>query len=170
MSVRYSQVAALSYTSRMRASADFSYRSDPQVPGFDDRFPIALMDAECALCCFGARMIDRLDRSGEIRICPVQTVLGRALLSHYGLRVDSPETWLLLERGQVLGDFEALIRVGERSGGWGRAFCLLRIVPRPLRKRLYGWIARNRYRWFGRGDLCALPAASLRARLIRDPP
>lgn len=170
MSVRYSQVAALSYTPCMLASADFSYRSDPQVPAFDDRFPIALMDAECALCCFGARMIDRLDRSGEIRICPVQTVLGRALLSHYGLRVDSPETWLLLERGQVLGDFEAMIRVGERSGGWGRGLSMLRIVPRALRNRLYGWIARNRYLWFGRGDLCALPSASLRARLLSDPP
>jgi predicted DCC family thiol-disulfide oxidoreductase YuxK len=115
-------------------------------------------------------MIDRLDRSGEIRICPVQTTLGRALLSHYGLRVDNPETWLLLERGQVLGDFEAMIRVGERSGGWGRGLSLLRIVPLGLRNRLYGWIARNRYRWFGRGDLCALPSATLRARLMNDPP
>jgi predicted DCC family thiol-disulfide oxidoreductase YuxK len=153
----------------MLTRPDFSYRSDPQVPTFDDRFPIALMDAECALCCFGARMIDRLDRSGEIRICPVQTALGRAMLSHYGVRVDCPDTWLLLERGRVLGGFEAIIRVGERSGGWGRGMSLLRILPRSLRMRIYGWIARSRYRWFGRGDLCALPAASLRARLMRDP-
>jgi len=154
----------------MPECSDFSYRSDPRVPAFDDRFPIALMDAECALCCIGARMIDRLDRSGEIRICPVQTVLGRALLGHYGLSVDSPETWLLLERGRVLGGFEAMIRVGERSGGWGRGLSVLRIVPRALRYRMYGWIARNRYRWFGRGDVCALPSASLHARLLGDPP
>jgi predicted DCC family thiol-disulfide oxidoreductase YuxK len=154
----------------MSERPDFSYRSDPQVPAFDDRFPIALMDADCALCCFGARVIDRLDRSGEIRICPVQTSLGRALLQHYGLRVDRPETWLLLEHGRVRGDFEAIIRIGERSGGWGRGLSLLRIVPRALRNRLYGWIARNRYRWFGRGDLCALPATRLRARLMSDPP
>lgn len=154
----------------MPVRSDFSYLSDARVPKFDDRFPIALMDAECALCCFGARMIDRLDRSGEIRICPVQTVLGRALLGHYGIRVDSPETWLLLERGRVLGGFDAVIRVGERSGGWGRAVSVLRIVPRALRNRIYDWIARNRYRWFGRGDVCALPAASLRARLLGDSP
>jgi hypothetical protein len=86
-------------------SPPHSYRSDPRVPAFDDRHPIALMDGNCALCCFGARIIDRLDRAGEIRICPVQTRLGRALLQHYGLSVDAPETWLLLERGRVLGDF-----------------------------------------------------------------
>jgi len=146
-----------------------SYRSDPRVPAFDDRHPIALMDGECALCCFGARMIDRLDRRGEIRICPVQTRLGRALLAHYGLSVEAPETWLLLEQGRVLGDFEAMIRVGERSGGFGRALSLLRAVPRGLRSRAYAWIARNRYRLFGRGDLCALPSPSLRARLLLDP-
>lgn len=154
----------------MKAHVDFSYRSDPQVPAFDDCRPIALMDAECALCCFGARMIDRLDRSGEIRICPAQSVLGRALLQHYGLSVDNPETWLLLEQGRVLGNFEAMIRIAERSGGWGRILSALRIVPRRLRNVLYVWIARNRYRLFGRADLCTLPSPSLRARLMLDPP
>ena len=43
----------------MPERSDFSYRSDP-LPEFDDHFPIALMNAEYALCCFGARMIDRL--------------------------------------------------------------------------------------------------------------
>ncbi len=154
----------------MNPQPEFSYRSDPQVPAFDDSRPIALMDATCALCCFGARMIDRLDRSGDIRICPAQSQLGRALLRHYGLSVDNPETWLLLERGRVLGNFEAMIRVAERSGGWGRLLGVLRIVPHRLRNHAYVWIARNRYRLFGRADLCALPAPSLRARLMRDPP
>lgn len=146
----------------------FSYRSDPRVPAFDDRVPIALMDAECALCCLGACMIDRLERSGEIRICPVQSVLGQSLMTRYGVRVDNPETWLLLDQGQMLGDFEAMIRVGERSGGWARSLSLLRVVPRTLRNRIYAAIACNRYRWFGRGDLCGLPTATLRARLMSD--
>jgi predicted DCC family thiol-disulfide oxidoreductase YuxK len=153
----------------MNARPDFSYRSDPQVPAFDDSRPIALMDATCALCCFGARMIDRLDRSGDIRICPAQTLVGRGVLHHYGLNVDSPETWLLLEEGRVLGSFDAMIRVAERGGGLWRILALLRIVPRSLRNHAYTWIARNRYRLFGRANLCALPAPSLRARLMQDP-
>lgn len=135
--VRACTRACLRTLGGMSESSDFSYRSDARVPAFDDRFPIALMDAECALCCIGARMIDRLDRSGEIGIGPVPTVLGRALLGHYGLRVDSPETWLLLERVRALGGFEAMTRVGERSGGCGRALSVLRNVQRALRHRIY---------------------------------
>lgn len=153
----------------MRERSNTSYRSDARVPEFGDHFPIALMDVDCALCCFGARMIDRLDRSDEIRICPLQSVLGQGLINHYGLRIDNRKTWLLMELRKVLGDFEAMIRVGERSGGWGRALSLLRIVPRALRSRIYAGIARSGYRWFGRRDLCALPVASLRARLLCEP-
>lgn len=154
----------------MRFGTDYSYFDDPEVPAFDDARPIVLMDANCALCSTGARMIDHFDRSGDIRICPMQTQLGRALLRHYGLSEDDPETWLLIEQGRALGGFEAMIRVGLRSGGWGRGLWLLRLLPRALRARAYAGIAHNRYRWFGRGDLCNQPAPGLRARLMLDPP
>ncbi|MCB2117552.1 MAG: DUF393 domain-containing protein [Rhodobacteraceae bacterium] len=144
----------------------FSYRDDPDVPAFDDSAPVAFMDGDCALCSFGARMIDRLDRSGEIRICPVATPLGRAMLRHYGLDPDDPESWLFLDGGRVRCDFDAMAHVGLRSGGWGRLLGLLRLIPRPLRDGLYRRIARSRYALFGRSDLCALAGPRLRARLM----
>ncbi len=128
--------------------------------------PVAVMDATCAVCSWGARMIHRLDHSGEVRICPIQTPLGRSLLVRHGLDPDDPESWLFLEGDRVWTDFDALIRVGQRSGGWGRVFALLRLIPKPLRDWLYRRLARNRYALFGRGDLCALPDPALRARLI----
>lgn len=144
----------------------YSYRSDASVPSFDDQRPIAFMDGSCALCCWGARLIDRLDRSGEIRICPVQTPLGRSVMRHYGLRDDDPETWLLLEHGRALGGFDAVARIGHRSGGWGHLLRLLRLLPAALRDWLYGRVASGRYRLFGRAELCQLPDPGLRARLL----
>jgi predicted DCC family thiol-disulfide oxidoreductase YuxK len=143
-----------------------SYRDDPDVPTFDDRHPIALMDGSCALCCFGARLIDRLDHRGEIRICPIQSPLGTALMRHFGLSVSDPDSWLLLEGGQALSELDAVIRIGMRCRGWGRLLGVLSLLPAGLRRRLYRWVARHRYRWFGRSELCALPSASLRARLM----
>jgi predicted DCC family thiol-disulfide oxidoreductase YuxK len=129
-------------------------------------YPIAVMDGTCALCCFGARMIDRLDQSGEIRICTVQSDLGARLLAEYGLRPDDPESWLFLDGGQAYEGFDAMVKVGRRTGGWGRLLGVLRILPPPLRRWLYARIARNRYAVFGRADMCAIPSPSLRARLI----
>jgi predicted DCC family thiol-disulfide oxidoreductase YuxK len=41
-----------------------------------------------------------------------------------------------------------------------------RIIPRPIRDALYRFVARNRYRWFGKRDTCMVPTAELRARFI----
>ncbi|MEO9947670.1 MAG: DUF393 domain-containing protein [Roseobacter sp.] len=145
----------------------FSYRGDLNVAAFDDTAPIAVMDAECALCSWGAQMIHRLDRTGTIRICPVQSALGTALLQHYGLRPNDPTSWLFLHNGHAHVDFEAVIHAGEHFGGWGRLVSVLRIVPKPLRNWLYQRVARNRYAMFGRGDICALPDPAFQRRLIK---
>ncbi len=150
---------------RPRARPPFSYRDDPEVPGFDDTGPIAFMDGDCALCTGGARIIARLDRERAFRICPINTPLGTAVVRHYGLAPEDPETWLFLEDGMAVSGMEAIIRIGERLGGPGRAASVMRVLPRPVREWLYRRIARNRRR-FGRSDICAAPDPELRARLL----
>jgi predicted DCC family thiol-disulfide oxidoreductase YuxK len=145
----------------------YSYRRDPAVPPFDDSAPIAVMDAECAICSWGARMIHRLDHEGTTRICPIQTDLGRALLTHYGLDPKQPASWLFLDNGIAHKDFEAVLHAGRRFGGVGLLTLALRLIPRPIRDRLYVRLARNRYRLFGRADLCALPDPALQRRILR---
>ncbi|MDU8913934.1 DUF393 domain-containing protein [Aestuariicoccus sp. MJ-SS9] len=144
----------------------FSYRDDPNVPEFDDSVPIAVMDAECAVCSWGARMIHRLDRSGVVLICPVQTRLGSALLRHYGLDPKNPKSWLFIDSGIGHQDIEAVLHAGRRFGGWARLVLILRILPKPARNWLYRRLARNRYALFGRSDLCAVPDPSFQKRLM----
>ncbi|WP_334191898.1 thiol-disulfide oxidoreductase DCC family protein [Pararhodobacter sp.] len=145
----------------------YSFRNDPGVPDFDDSQPVAVMDADCALCSWGARMIHRLDASGQVRICPVQSPLGSALLRHYGLAIEDPSSWLFLDKGVAHQDFEAVLHAGRRLGGWARVTALLHLVPRPLRNWLYQRLARNRYALFGRGDMCQIPDAAFQRRLLR---
>ena len=145
----------------------YSYRDDPTVPPFDDSAPVAVMDAECAICSWGARMIHRLDRAGTTRICPIQSPLGMALLRHYGLDPTDPASWLFLDAGTAHKDFEAVLYAGHRFGGLGRLTLTLRLIPRPLRDWLYRRLARNRYALFGRADLCALPDPALQRRILR---
>ena len=142
-----------------------SYRNDPAVPHFDDRGPIAIMDGDCVLCASGARAIARFDRKRLFRIGRTQSALGAALVRHYGLEPEDPETWLYLDNGRAWSGMEAIIGIGARVGGPGRLLQSLRIFPGPVRDWLYRRIARNRYR-FGRTDMCALPDPALRARLI----
>ena len=113
----------------------FSYRNDPAVPAFDDGRPIAIVDGACALCAGSARLLSRLDKSGEFRICASQSRLGGAILRHYGLDPQDPDTWLYLADGRAYSSLDAMIRVGRRVGGIGRAMAAFRILPRFAQDR-----------------------------------
>jgi predicted DCC family thiol-disulfide oxidoreductase YuxK len=151
---------------QLAATDAYSYRRDVAVPAFDDRTPIVFMDAECALCVRGARIIARLDRAGEFRICPVQSPLGRRLLGHYGLDAGDPESWLYLADGRAYTSLDAMIRAGRRLGGSGHLLAPLSLLPRGVQDWLYGHLARSRYRLFGRADLCAVPDPRIKQRLM----
>ena len=145
----------------------FSYRQDVGVPHFDDNGPVTIVDGNCALCTVGARLIARFDRSAEFRICPTQTELGSSLLRHYGLDAADPESWLYIVDGSAFTSLDGMIRAGARVGGAGWLLQPLRLMPRLAQDWLYQRIARNRYRLFGRKEMCAMPDPALRARLIK---
>ena len=117
---------------RLAARDAYSYRSDDAVPAFEDSGPVVFMDAECALCSRGARLIARLDRAGEFRICPIQSPLGRSVLAHYGLDAGDPDSWLYLVDGKAYTSIDAMIRAGGRIGGWGHLPRALSVLPRAV--------------------------------------
>lgn len=136
------------------------------MPAFPDGGPVIVVDGECSLCSVSARLIARFDRVEEFRICRSQGPLGSALLRHYGFEPDDPDSWLYIVDGQVFTSLDGIIRVGARVGGPGWLLQPLRLLPRSLQDGLYRCIARNRHRLFGRNDLCSIPDAGLRARLL----
>lgn len=148
----------------------YAYRTDPNVPAFDDHGPIAVMDAACGLCAKGARWIARNDWRNEFRIVPIQSPLGAALARHFDVDPEDPTTWLVVSDGEAQGGFDAMLWAAGRFGGRWRLLRVFRLVPRPIRDWVYGLVARHRYRIYGRTDLCAMPDPDVQARLLLDTP
>ncbi|MGE3691444.1 MAG: thiol-disulfide oxidoreductase DCC family protein [Novosphingobium sp.] len=148
----------------MRPLAPYSYREDPAVPSFDDSRPLFVFDGACVLCSGGASWIMRRDRQGKIAFTPAEGDLGAALYRHYGIALD--DTYLFLRRGEAFGMSEGYFQMIKELGGAWRLWAVLRIFPRPLRDAVYGMIARNRYRWFGKVEACALLTDDQKSRLI----
>ena len=146
----------------------YSYRQDPRVPYFEDRPAVTIMDAQCGLCAKGARWIAHNDRRKEFAIVPLQSSLGRALIQHYGLNPEDPTSWLFLENGKAYTSLDACIRVARRLGGIWHSALILRLIPASLGRVLYRWVARNRYGFFGRTDLCNSPDPAIQTRLVTD--
>jgi predicted DCC family thiol-disulfide oxidoreductase YuxK len=145
----------------------YSFRQDGNVPGFGHTGPLCVMDAQCALCAGGARWIARNDHRHEFRIVPLQSVLGQALMRHYGMDPGDPTSWLFLSQGRAFGGLDALVMVGMQLGGVWQGLRLLRLIPRGPRDWMYRAVAKNRYRWFGKADLCQMPDPAVQERLLR---
>ncbi|WP_425230718.1 thiol-disulfide oxidoreductase DCC family protein [Sphingomonas sp.] len=142
----------------------YSYRDDPAVPAFDDSDALYVFDGECVLCSRGAAWLMRHDPAGRIRFTSARGTLGQALYGHYGLPLD--ETYLLLDRGRLYTRTDGFLQVARLFGGWWRAGLAGSVVPRAVRDAAYAVLARNRLRWFGRSDHCALLTPDQRARLV----
>ncbi|GGC45099.1 thiol-disulfide oxidoreductase DCC family protein [Chelatococcus reniformis] len=144
----------------------YSYRRDPAVPPFADDQPIIVFDGHCVLCSGFARFILDHDHKRRYRLLAAQSPLGEALYRHFGLAAGDYETNLLLEDGRVRIKADGSIRILEGLGlPWSLA-ALGRLLPRPLADRLYGVIARNRLRWFGRRETCFMPDPAQADRFV----
>lgn len=119
--------------------------------------PIIVFDGVCVLCNGWVGFLLRHDRQRRYRFAAMQTVLGRGLLAAHGLDPEDPVSFLLVENGRPRSDTDAIIHVVDGLGGPWRLVNVARLLPRPLRDRLYRTLARNRYRWFGRHEACMLP-------------
>jgi predicted DCC family thiol-disulfide oxidoreductase YuxK len=127
---------------------------------------IIVFDGVCTLCSGWVRFLLRHDRLARYRFAAMQTPAGRRLLRENGLDADDPVSFLLLEGDSARTDSDAIIAVLTGLGGAWRLAGLARLVPGALRDPAYRWLARNRYRWFGRSDVCLVPDTPMRGRFI----
>ena len=132
----------------------YSYRDDADVPPFPDDKPIVIFDGYCSLCSGWAAFVLRHDPAGKFRLMSAQSPPGRALYIHYGLDPRDYETNILLSDGVAWFKSEGSIRMAEGLGfPWSLA-AVFRVLPVAWRDALYGTVARNRLKWFGKREAC----------------
>jgi len=131
-----------------------------------DGHAVIVFDGVCVLCNGWVGFLLRHDRKQRYRFAAMQTRAGRALLSEHGLDADDPMSFLLLDEAGARTDSDAIIAVLTGLGGIWRAAAAFRLLPRALRDPAYRWLARNRYRWFGKKQACYLPSAQQRHRFV----
>jgi predicted DCC family thiol-disulfide oxidoreductase YuxK len=148
------------------AKRPYSWRADPDVPAFADEHPLIVFDGECMLCSANARFVLGHDRRRRFRLTTAQGRLGAALYRHFGLRADEEGTIIVIEGGRLLTESDAALAIPAGLGWPWRLAAALRIVPRFLRDRPYRWVARNRFRWFGRRDSCWVPGSADSDRIL----
>lgn len=135
-------------------------------PGMAAAPPIVLFDGVCNLCNGSVQFLLKRDREARFRFAALQSDTGRSLLAEHGLDPNALSSVVLIEDGKIWQESSAALRIARYLPGAWKLLRVFAAVPRPLRDAVYRWIARNRYRWFGKTETCWLPTPELKARFL----
>ncbi|MBI3863585.1 MAG: DUF393 domain-containing protein [Planctomycetia bacterium] len=147
------------------ATADTSSQSAGVQPSAPPGRPIIFFDGVCGLCSWSVDFVIARDPKAQFQFAPLQVAtasdrLGPAI-------AELLNTVVLLDAHGSFNKSDAVWRILVILGGvWRWVGWLMRLIPRPLRNSGYDFIARRRYRWFGKKETCRLPSAQERARFL----
>ena len=132
---------------------------------------IVLYDGVCGLCNRVVQFLLKRDRHDRFRFAPLQSSFAADLLARHGLdHTDLDTVYAVRHHGtpgeQLLTRGDAFLFFAETLGGIWSVARLARVVPRPARNRLYDFVARNRYRVFGKTETCMLPDPAYRHKFL----
>ena len=144
--------------------APYAYRDDPEVPAFDDSKALFVFDGVCVLCSTGATWLMRFDRKRRVNLTSAQEELGQVLYRHFGMELD--DSYLLIADGRAYTASTGYLKLCMILGGPWHLLRVAGLIPSGFRDWMYGHIARNRYRWFGKTEFCALLSDEERQRLL----
>ena len=130
-----------------------------------------LFDGVCNLCNGFVQFVIRHDAAGHFRFAALQSEAAQALLAAYSQPLTpstlaDPASVVLVADGRVYTHSAAVLRIAGQLGGIWRLAAVGWLLPRRWRDAMYRYIARNRYRWFGRQESCMLPTPELRGRFL----
>lgn len=131
--------------------------------GIPSDHALVLFDGVCNLCSSSVQLIIKNDRKDYFRFASLQSDLGAALKLQHNITADSI---VLVEDGQVYTQSSAALTIASRLKGAYPLLYGFMILPRFIRDAVYAWIARNRYRWFGKKEACWIPTPELKNKFI----
>lgn len=128
--------------------------------------PVILFDGVCNLCNNSVLFIIKRDPKAKFKFASLQSELGKSQLEKFGLPVTELNSVLLIKDGKLFQKSNAALEIAKHLGGGWPVFYVFKLVPVFLRDGFYNWIARNRYRWFGKKDACMIPTPELKSRFL----
>lgn len=129
---------------------------------------IVLFDGVCNLCNNTVITIIKNDTSNHFVFASLQSTIGKEICSM--LQIDTPKTDSIVLYEPINSYYaiksNAALKIMKQFGGWWKLTQLFWIVPRSIRDYVYDFIAKNRYKWFGKQESCMIPTQELTTKFL----
>tara|TARA_B110000090_G_C13102995_1_gene339316 strand:+ start:37 stop:495 length:459 start_codon:yes stop_codon:yes gene_type:complete len=128
---------------------------------------VILFDGMCNLCNNTVLKVIRFDTKNNFVFCALQSEVGEKIVQNLKIDLLKMDSILLYEPpGEYRFKTTAILKIMNAFGGWWNLTQVCWIVPPFLRNLIYDFIAKNRYKWFGKRESCMLPTPELEERFL----
>lgn len=127
---------------------------------------VILFDGVCNLCNSSIIFVIKHDPKDLFRFAPLQSDLGKALIKKHNIDSTQVDSIILVDQEKAYIKSSAALRIARHLSGAYSLLSIFLIFPAFLRNVVYDYIARNRYKWYGKKDSCMIPTPELKAKFL----
>jgi len=130
--------------------------------------PVILFDGVCNFCNGMVNFVIKRDKNAALKFSTLQSEIGQNLLTANNFQDPDLRSFVFIEKGELYTRSTAALKVCKYMKGlWPLMYGFI-IVPKFIRDGIYNWLAKNRYRWFGKKEVCMVPTPELQSRFLND--
>lgn len=138
-----------------------------EISGLPKNKKIILFDGVCNLCNSSIQFVIKYDKKDAFRFVALQSDLGIKIIKHIGIANQDIDSVILYEPSVAYYyKSDAAIEIAKNLGGFFHFGTFFRILPVNFRNFLYDYVAKNRYKWFGKKDTCMIPTKEITSKFL----
>lgn len=128
---------------------------------------IILFDGVCNLCNSAVQFIIKNDKKDIFRFVALQSELGIEICNYIGVDQTKTDSIILYHPGVAYYyKSTAAIKIAEELGGIYSLISIFKIFPEKIRNYIYDYVAKNRYKWYGKKESCMIPTPELKEKFL----
>lgn len=128
---------------------------------------IILFDGLCNLCNTAVNFVIVRDKSDLFRFVALQSELGQEITTYIGIDTRKTDSIILyIPQKAYYYKSQAALKIAVHLGGLFPLTAIFQLVPDFISDWIYDYVAKNRYRWFGKKDSCMIPTPELSNKFL----
>ena len=128
---------------------------------------LILFDGVCNLCNRSIQYVIKFDKKDQFLFTALQSETGKYLIDKFNIDATKTDSVLLYNPMKGIDTKStAALKIAYQLGFPHRILCVFFIIPPFIRNWVYDFIAKNRYKWFGKKEACMIPTPELKAKFL----
>jgi predicted DCC family thiol-disulfide oxidoreductase YuxK len=129
---------------------------------------LILFDGVCNLCNSSVLYVIKRDSKNKFLFAPLESNIGKDIIKKFKIDTEKTDSILLYNPviDKLTNKSTAALLIASRLGFATNLLSVFIIVPAFIRNWIYNYIAKNRYKWYGKKESCMIPTPELKSKFL----